>query len=86
MTEDQTVWIKKRGARGTGTSVHVHTDPDCIKLQQAAAIKETRRVHLPDDWPECSVCNGTAATGGVPQGKNTQARRELLQQTDPDEV
>lgn len=80
----ETVWIKKRGPVGAGATVHIHTDPDCQPLQQATSVQKTERQKLPDHWPDCSLCAGTAATGGVSEGENTHTRRKLLEETDPD--
>ncbi|MBX0296855.1 hypothetical protein [Haloarcula nitratireducens] len=82
----ETVWIKKRGPVGVGTTIHIHTDPDCQPLQQATEIRETTREKLPDHWPDCSLCAGTAATGGVPEGESTHTRRDRLEELDPDDL
>lgn len=82
-----TVWVKTRGSRGSGTSVHIHTDPACHALTLANSVKQTTREKLPDDWPDCSRCaEPPLRSGGVSHGEDPQARRKHLQQLEVDQL
>lgn len=62
--ESETVLVRRRRS----AQDHVfHTDPDCRRVTDDH--KEKPREVLPDDYEECSFCDGSASRG-KPHGTN----------------
>lgn len=81
------VWVKTRGNPGSGSSIHIHTNPECHALELAHSVQRADREELPTEWPDCALCTTDPADhGGVPSGIDPQARRRHLQELDPEDL
>lgn len=79
---EQTVLVVSRS--GNGGRNHIHTDPECPKVQRAKNVFEKPRSVVYDDRV-CRWCSGEAAPENNAVG-DTNANRKLLEATSPEEL
>jgi len=80
--DNELVYVVSRS--GNGGRNHVHTDPECPKVQRAKNVFEKPRSVVHDDRI-CRWCSGDATPGENATG-DPHANRKLLKATSPEDL